>query len=192
MIAIVKYNSGNTRSVINALNRLGVEPHLTDNPEELQSADKVIFPGVGAAGSAMKHLEDRGLEKVLIKLEQPFLGICLGMQLMCSYSEENDTKLLNIFPETVEAFRDVPKIPHMGWNQLQNLSSPLFRGIDEGAHAYFVHSYKVASAPETIATANYGSPFSAALQKGNFYGVQFHPEKSAKTGVKILKNFLEL
>jgi imidazole glycerol-phosphate synthase subunit HisH len=194
-IAIVKYNAGNTQSVIYALERLGIDANVTDDPQELWSADKVIFPGVGEASSAMRYLWDKNLDKILTDLRQPFLGICLGMQLMCSHSEENDVPCLNIFSEKVKRFpkQDDPtiKIPHMGWNTLTNLKSNLFKEIPEDCYAYFVHSYYVEKTAHTIAETDYISPFSAAIQKDNFYAVQFHPEKSEKTGATILENFIK-
>lgn len=192
MIAIVKYNAGNVRSVKNALSRLGVEAVLTDEPAELASAEKVIFPGVGEAASAMRYLREKGLDATLKQLSQPFLGICLGMQLMCSHSEEGDTDCLGIFPEAVRKFPADRRIPHMGWNALLDLKGPLLEGIPAGEDFYFVHSYYAALGDDTIATTDYILPFSAALQKDNFYAVQFHPEKSAKAGSRLLHNFLSL
>ena len=192
MIAIVKYNAGNIRSVINALNRLGVETMLTDDPEILRSSEKVIFPGVGEAKSAMAYLRDRGLDIVLKEMTQPFLGICLGMQLMCSFSEENYTECLGIFPERVRKFPATGKIPHMGWNNFVRVNGPLFKEINIDDNMYFVHSYYVEEGPDTIATTEYLLPFCSALHKGNYYGVQFHPEKSAASGGRLLKNFLKL
>lgn len=193
-IAIVHYNAGNTQSVINALNRLGIEPVLTREPDKLKSADKVIFPGVGEAGSTMRHLEEFGLTSVLPELKQPFLGICLGMQLMCRHSQEKDTNCLDIFDLEVKGF--IPnkneKVPHMGWNNIHPVeSSPLFKGMQD-LHVYFVHSYFIPDNPWNIATANYIQPFSAAIHRDNFYAVQFHPEKSGAQGQKILQNFIEL
>ena len=192
MIAIVKYNAGNIRSVKNALDRIGVESKLTDDPEELRAADKVIFPGVGHAKPAMDELKKLGLIDVLLNLHQPFLGICLGMQLMCGHSEEGDTDCLGIFPESVKRFTQAERVPHMGWNSLQNHQGPLFEGIPEGSDVYFVHSYYVEDGHDTSAVTSYGERFAAALQKGNYYGVQFHPEKSGPIGQKILENFLKL
>tara|TARA_Y100000782_G_C10180460_1_gene263844 strand:- start:880 stop:1458 length:579 start_codon:yes stop_codon:yes gene_type:complete len=192
MIALVKYNAGNTRSVVNAFDRLGVTLEITDDPETLKAADKVIFPGVGEAGTAMSYLKARQLDVVLKNLEQPFLGICLGMQLMCSFSEENNTECLGIFPETVRKFPPQDKIPHMGWNNFEAVKSPLFKGINTEDDVYFVHSYYVESGADTIATTHYILPFSSALHKNNFYGVQFHPEKSAEVGQQIIQNFLDI
>lgn len=192
MIAIVKYNAGNIRSVKNALDRLEVESVLTDDPVVLKSADKVIFPGVGEANSAMKYLKDRKLDEVIKSLTQPFLGICLGMQLMCEYSEENDTPCLGIFDESVRLFPPEELVPHMGWNNFISHSGQLFEGISTMDNVYFVHSYFVEVGKDSIATTDYIVPFSSALHKDNFYGVQFHPEKSAKVGERLLKNFLQL
>jgi glutamine amidotransferase len=192
MIAVVKYNAGNIRSVINALNRLGIDPVLTDDPEVLRSADKVIFPGVGEASSAMKYLRQKNLDKVLRELKQPFLGICLGMQLMCSYSEENDTSCLGIISGKVKKFNHGVKVPHMGWNNFSRLEGELFKDIRPAEDVYFVHTYYVELNEDTVAETSYDQPFSSAIQKENFYGVQFHPEKSSTTGQKILQNFLAL
>ncbi len=192
MIAIVKYNAGNIRSVKNALDRIGVESKLTDDPEELRAADKVIFPGVGEAKTAMNYLRERKLDEVLINLEQPFLGICLGMQLMCSYSEERDTQCLGIFDEKVKKFPPKGLVPHMGWNDFLNMEGALFENIKTSENMYFVHSYYVEVGDDTIGETDYLIPFSSALQKDNFYGVQFHPEKSAESGRKLIENFLDL
>ena len=192
MIAIVKYNAGNIKSVQNALTRLGRESIITDNPEELLRAEKVIFPGVGEASSAMNYLNTRGLAKVIISLKQPVLGICLGLQLMCRYSEEADTKCLGIFDAEVKLFPPVDKIPHMGWNNFLTLRGDLFKGVEMSDNVYYVHSYYAEISSHTIATCEYILPFSAAMQHENFYATQFHPEKSADIGEKILQNFLEL
>ena len=192
MIAIVKYNAGNIRSVKNALDRIGVESKLTDNPEELTTAEKVIFPGVGEAKSAMNYLNERKLDEVLISLKQPFLGICLGMQLMCSYSEERDTDCLGIFDEKVKKFPPKGLVPHMGWNNFIETKGELFQNIDTDENMYFVHSYYAEIGEHTIGQTEYLIPFTSALHKDNFYGVQFHPEKSADSGRKLIENFLKL
>ncbi len=192
IVAVVQYNAGNTMSVSCALNRLGIEPLVTDDPAALRNADKVIFPGVGEAKTAMDYLQQRGLDEVLVSLKQPFLGICLGLQLMCSRSEENNTVTLGIFPEEVRRFPPREKVPHMGWNTVNDLSSPLFKGIRSGEYFYFVHGYYAAQGIDTIASTSYILPFSAALRRNNFYGTQFHPEKSGEAGERVLKNFLSL
>jgi len=192
-VAIVKYNAGNVESVKNALNRLGVEPILTDDAETLQTADKVIFPGVGEASSAMNYLRERNLDKTIKSLRQPVLGVCLGMQLLCESSEENDTKCLGILPYRVRKFEsDVLKIPQIGWNNIFDLKSDLLEGIAENSFVYFVHSFYVESGTETIATSDYGLNFSAAIRHENFYAVQFHAEKSGAVGERILENFLKI
>ncbi|MFN3554591.1 MAG: imidazole glycerol phosphate synthase subunit HisH [Bacteroidales bacterium] len=191
-IAIIKYNAGNIRSVSNALNRLGVEHAITDNPDQIVAADGVIFPGVGEASTTMAYLSEKGLDVLIRQLKQPVLGICLGMQLMCSWSQEGDTPCLGIFDLPVKRFDIGLKIPHMGWNSLQQVKEPLFAPHIEGQFVYFVHSYYVPVAKETAALAHYGIPFSAALQKDNFFATQFHPEKSGDAGEKILKGFLEI
>ena len=191
-IAIIKYNAGNVLSVINALHRLGIEPVLTDDPEKLKKADKVIFPGVGEASSAMNYLKMRNLDKVIKELSQPFLGICLGLQLMCRHSEENDTECLGIFDLGVKKFPPKDKVPHIGWNRLDITESPLFRGAGTNTFLYFVHSYYAETGTGTIATTEYIVPFSAALNRGNYFAVQAHPEKSGKDGERILKNFVSL
>jgi imidazole glycerol-phosphate synthase subunit HisH len=190
-IALVKYNAGNIQSVLFALARLGITPTLTDNAEQLRSADKVIFPGVGSANAAMKSLQESGLDRVIPTLSNPVLGICVGMQLMCAFSEEQDTQCMGIFPQSVKKFTSNSlKIPQMGWNTIEALISPLFLGIAEQSYVYYVHSYAAELNEFTIATTQYGNAFSAALHRDNFYGVQFHPEKSADVGAKILENFL--
>ena len=193
-VAIVKYNAGNILSVTYALERLGISSVVTDNIEELQKADRVIFPGVGEASTAMHYLTERNLDTVIKNLEQPVLGICLGMQLLCSYSEENNTNCLSVFDERVVSFlpNGIDKIPQVGWNTISDYSSGLFNDLSENAYCYFVHGYYAALGPDTIATTNYILPYSAALHKNNFYGVQFHPEKSAAVGEKILQNFLDI
>jgi imidazole glycerol-phosphate synthase subunit HisH len=192
-VVVIKYNAGNIRSVAFALERLGLEFNLTDNPEEIRSADKVIFPGVGEASSTMNYLKEHNLDKIIKALKQPVLGICLGMQLMCAHSEENDTSCLGIFDETVKLFvpKTNEKVPHMGWNSLTNKNSWLDATLNE-QFVYFVHSYYVPINPHTSATTNYIQPFSAAMKKDNFYAVQFHPEKSAKMGEKVLQSFLNV
>lgn len=192
-VAIVKYNAGNVCSVSNALNRLGVEPLYTDDAEELQSAEKVIFPGVGEASTAMKYLRDKGLDEVIKNLRQPVLGVCLGMQLFGALSEENNTECLGIMPFRIKKFASgVEKIPHIGWNQINNLNSNLFQDIAENSFVYYVHSYFVELNSATIGETNYISNFSAAVNYENFYAVQFHTEKSGEIGAKILDNFLKL
>ncbi len=196
MIAIVEYEAGNVRSVINALRRCGVaEWTLTSDPSALMLADKVILPGVGDASVALSSLRSLGLDLVIPKLECPVLGICVGMQVMCSHSEEGDVEGLGIFDADVRRFKrkdPEQKIPHMGWNSIQALRSPLFNGIGEGSFVYYVHSYYAGLCDDTIATTGHIVPFSAALGKGNFYGTQFHPEKSGPYGAMILDNFLGL
>ena len=194
-LVIIKYNAGNLRSVQFALERLGIEPVLSDDPSVILSADKILFPGVGEASSAMDYLKQRGLDNVILDAKQPFLGICLGMQLMCSHSEENDTPCLGIFPETVKRFvanEAQIKIPQIGWNTIHDLKTPLFKDVEENSHCYFVHSYYASLGNHTIAQTDYCGGFSAALQTRNFYGVQFHPEKSAEAGSTIIKNFLNI
>jgi glutamine amidotransferase len=192
MIAIVKYNAGNISSVKNALDRLQVESVISDDPEVLQAADKVIFPGVGEASTAMEYLRERGLDKVLISLQQPVLGICLGLQLMCEWSEEGNTTALGIFATRVKKFPPEDKVPHIGWNSFNKLEGPLFKDIKSTDDVYYVHSYYAEVNPETIGTCNYITEFACALQNDNFYATQFHPEKSADVGELILKNFLAL
>lgn len=193
-LAIIKYNAGNIRSVLFALERIGVEAQVTDDIEEITSADKVIFPGVGEASTAMQYLRERKLDQVIKGLKQPVLGVCLGMQLMCRYSTENDTTCLGIFDEEVKKF-DSPsisqfKVPQIGWNNIYDLKTPLFASVADGSFCYFVHGYYAALGEHTIATTNYIKPYSSGLHKNNFYGVQFHPEKSAKAGQQILQNFI--
>ncbi|HEV2355450.1 MAG TPA: imidazole glycerol phosphate synthase subunit HisH [Puia sp.] len=195
-LAIIRYNAGNIQSVQYALGRIGVAAVVTDDPEEIRTADKIIFPGVGEASTAMGYLRDRGLDRVLSDLRQPVLGICLGMQLMCSYSEENDTACMGIFGERVMKF--IPgdggaglKVPQIGWNTIYGLHSTLFGGVPENSYCYFVHGYYAALGDHTIARTDYVRPYSSALRRDNFYGVQFHPEKSATAGETILRNFVE-
>ena len=194
-IAVVKYNAGNIRSVDYALKRLGVEAVITADKEILQAADKVIFPGVGEAETTMRHLRESGLDKLIKDLRQPVLGICLGMQLMCRYSEEGNVDCLNIFDVDVKRFipqKHEEKVPHMGWNTIGKLNSELFAGFTKEEFVYFVHSFYVPVCESMAAEADYIHPFSAALHKGNFYATQFHPEKSGQTGEKILRNFIDL
>jgi glutamine amidotransferase len=194
-IVIIKYNAGNIQSVLYALERIGVSAMVTDAIEEIQTADKVIFPGVGEASTAMQYLKERKLDELIISLQQPVLGICLGMQLMCTHSTENDTACLGIFEEQVKQFETSDpsiKVPQIGWNTITALKTPLFKGIAENSFAYFVHGYYAAKGKHTIATTNYIQDYSSALQKDNFYGVQFHPEKSARVGEQIIQNFLAL
>jgi glutamine amidotransferase len=194
-LVIIQYNAGNIQSVLYALERLGVQATVTDHVEAIQSADKVIFPGVGEASTAMHYLEERGLDKVIVNLKQPVFGICLGMQLMCAFSEENNTTCLGIFEEQVKLIKPTDatiKVPQIGWNTISNLKTDLFKGVRDESYAYFVHGYYAALGSHTIGTTNYVQPYSCALRKGNFYGVQFHPEKSAKVGEQIIQNFLSL
>ncbi len=194
-VAIVKYNAGNIRSVINALRRLGVEPMLTDNAETLKHADKVLFPGQGEASTTMAYLRERHLDEIIRSLSQPVLGICIGQQLLCRHSEEGNTDCIGIFPADVKRFspsRHEDKVPQMGWNSIYDLKSPLFEGIAEQEFIYNVHSYYVPKNDFTTATCDYIQPYSAAMQKDNFHTCQFHPEKSGAAGEKILSNFLNL
>lgn len=199
-LVIIKYNAGNIRSVLYALERMGLEAEVTDDPSAITSADKVIFPGVGEASSAMAYLRERKLDRLIAGLKQPVLGICLGMQLLCSYSEENDTECIGIFTEKVKKFPASAggsegkgwKVPQIGWNNIFHLRSPLFKNVPEDAFMYFVHSYYAEPGEETVATTQYILPYSSAMHKNNFYGVQFHPEKSAEAGQKILENFINL
>mgnify|MGYP000246947610 CR=1 FL=1 len=192
-VVIIKYNAGNIRSVLFALERIGVEAVVTDDYDEIRSADRVIFPGVGEASSAMNYLKEKGLDVLIYSLTQPVLGICLGMQLMCSHSEENDTPCLGIFDEKVKCFPDTAgfKIPQIGWNNIFGLKTHLFSGISENAYMYFVHGYYVESCQSAIAKTDYIAEYSSALHKNNFYAVQFHPEKSGEVGQKILENFIK-
>jgi glutamine amidotransferase len=194
-VVIIKYNAGNIRSVQIALERHGINPDISDDPELILSADRIVFPGVGEASSAMDYLKARNLDKVIVDLKQPFLGICLGMQLMCKYSAENDTTCLSIFEEEVKRFTTEDKkvkVPQIGWNTIKNLKSNLFRGVNDNSFCYFVHSYYATIGPDTIAQTDYCGKYSAALNKNNFFGVQFHPEKSAEVGATIITNFLNL
>ena len=199
-VAIIKYNAGNVQSVLYALQRLGVNALVTDDPDEITAADKIIFPGVGNAGSAMEYLKKFRLNELIISLKQPVLGICLGLQLLCRHSEEEDTECLGIFDVPVKKFSadfkdeksSLYKIPHMGWNNIYNLSSSLFEGVKENSFVYHVHSYYATLSAETIATTDYIIPYSSAIRKNNFYGVQFHTEKSADVGNQVLSNFLKI
>ncbi len=197
-LVIIKYNAGNIMSVDYALQRLGIKAVVTDNPDLIRTADKVIFPGVGEANTTMKYLAEKKLNLLIPELKQPVLGICLGLQLMCKHSEENDTDCMGIFEETVKKFtpsaenKERLKVPHMGWNTIFNLNCVLFRGIPENEHVYFVHSYYAAAGQDTVANCNYPETFSAALHRQNFYATQFHPEKSGNAGSQILKNFVDL
>jgi glutamine amidotransferase len=201
-LAIIKYNAGNIQSVLNALDRLGVQAEVTDDPEKIKSADKVIFPGVGEASSAMRSLKQGNLDAVIKDLEQPVLGICVGMQLLCLHSEENNTDCLGIVPVQVKRFAFSPKasghpverlkVPQIGWNNIYSLQTTLFKNIEPDSYIYNVHSYYAEDSAFTIAKCNYGIEYAAAINKDNFYGVQFHTEKSAEVGDKIIKNFLNL
>lgn len=194
-VAVIKYNAGNVYSVVNALRRLGVEPVLTDDKERIASADKVVFPGQGEAANAMSYLRRHGFDKVIKNLRQPVLGICIGQQLLCRHSEEGDTDCLGVFDADVFKFKascHEDKIPAMGWNSLYDLKSPLFKGMPDGEYVYFVHSYYVPVCSFTTAKSDYILPYSAAMQKDNFYATQFHPEKSGSVGETILRNFLEI
>jgi imidazole glycerol phosphate synthase, glutamine amidotransferase subunit len=194
-VAILNYNAGNIYSVNYAMKRLGIEAVITDNKEELQSADKVIFPGVGEAETTMNYLRQHRLDELIVNLKQPVMGICLGMQLMCRHSEEGDVDCLNIFDVDVKRFipqKHEDKIPHMGWNSIYNLNDKMFPKELENEFVYFVHSFYVPVNDFTAATTDYIQPFSAALQKDNFYACQFHPEKSGKVGEAILKQFISL
>ncbi|MBL7760687.1 MAG: imidazole glycerol phosphate synthase subunit HisH [Sediminibacterium sp.] len=195
-LVIIKYNAGNIQSVLYALERIGATAVVTDDIGEIAAADKVIFPGVGEASTAMAYLKERNLDRVITGLQQPVLGICLGMQLMCRFSEENHTSCLGIFDEDVKAFTasaaSTIKIPQIGWNNIFDLKTPLFKGVNENSYCYFVHGYYAALGAHTIAATEYGIKYSSALHRDNFYGTQFHPEKSAGVGEQILKNFIEL
>jgi glutamine amidotransferase len=191
-VVIIKYNAGNILSVNLALQRLGIQADITHDKDKILRADKVIFPGVGEASSAMAYLKNNKIDKVLTSLKQPFLGICLGLQLLCQFSEENNTQCLGIFDETVKKFPPSDKVPHMGWNSIEFDENNLFKGLDPGCYVYFVHSFFASVGINTIAGTKYILPFSSALQRDNYYAVQFHPEKSGKVGEQILKNFLAL
>lgn len=192
MIAIIKYNAGNIKSVQNAVQRLGFECEVTDSIEKIKNASKVIFPGVGQAKTAMKYLKEKELDKLIISLQQPVLGICLGLQLMCKHSEEGNTKCLGIFDSEVNKFPLKNIVPQMGWNNFELVKGDLFKDIQLNDDVYYVHSYYAEICESTAAICNYILPFSSAMQKDNFYATQFHPEKSADVGERILKNFLNL
>jgi len=192
MIAIIKYNAGNIRSVQNALTRIGQASIVTDDLTVLAEASKVILPGVGEAGTAMQYLEDRKLDHFILNTKKPLLGICLGLQLMCQHSEEGDTTCIGIFDTIVKKFPDRAKVPHMGWNNFEKLESPIFNKVDILDDVYYVHSYYADICQDTVATCDYITPFSSALQKDNYYATQFHPEKSANVGEQILMNFMKL
>ena len=191
-LVIIDYGAGNIKSIQFAFKRLGIDADLSNNIDEIKHADKVIFPGVGEASSAMKMLKESGLDKIIPTLKQPVLGICLGMQLMCNSSEEGNTKGLGIFNTTVKKFSNELKVPHMGWNVIKGLKSSLFSGINENEFMYLIHSFYAEHCKETIAATDYGLNYASALRHNNFYGVQFHPEKSGLKGEVLLKNFLEL
>lgn len=194
-ISIIKYNAGNVQSVLFALERIGINAVVTDNISILKSSDKVIFPGVGEASSAMKYLKEKNLDDVIINLKQPVLGICLGMQLMCRYSEEGNTNCLGIFDSSVKLFSadlKSTKVPQIGWNTIYDLNTNLYHNIKENEYMYFVHSYFAEISEHTIAKTNYGLEYSSSLQNNNFYGVQFHPEKSSDAGQQLLENFIKL
>ena len=194
-LSIIQYNAGNIQSVLYALERLGVTATVTDDPSIIQASDKVIFPGVGEASTAMAYLKERNLDQLIVTLTQPVLGICLGMQLMCQHSAENDTNCLGIFEEQVLAFKAtemIQKVPQIGWNNIMNLKTDLFKAVPENSFAYFVHGFYAGLGDNTIATTDYIQAYSSGLHKDNFYGVQFHPEKSAEVGEQIIQNFLAL
>jgi imidazole glycerol-phosphate synthase subunit HisH len=191
-LVIIKYNAGNIRSVTFALERIGVHAFVTDDAAEISSADKVIFPGVGEASSAMNYLKERNLDALVTSLKQPVLGICLGMQLMCRHSEEGNTTCLGIFDQQVKKFENKLKVPQIGWNKINHLKSILFNGVKEDAYMYFVHSYYAELGTNTIASTDYDISYSSGLQKNNFYAVQFHPEKSSDAGQRILENFINV
>lgn len=191
-VTIIKYNAGNIQSVLFALERIGVTALVTDDVEVLQKSDKVIFPGVGEASSAMKYLKEKNLDEVIVNLKQPVLGICLGMQLMCQHSEEGNTNCLGIFDNNIKLFEGDVKVPQIGWNNIYDLKTDLFKNVKENEYMYLVHSYYAEVSEHTIAKTNYGLEYSSSLQKNNFYGVQFHPEKSSDAGQTILENFIKL
>ncbi len=191
-VVIIKYGAGNVRSVLYALERLGVLAEVSDDFDVIRTADKVIFPGVGEASSAMKYLQEKGLDKLIPTLTQPVLGICLGLQLMCDSSEEGNTKCLGIFPQKVRKFPDVMKVPQIGWNNVFDLKTMIFNEVKENSYVYFVHGYYAELGDYTIAKADYIMPYSAALHRDNFYAMQYHPEKSGSVGEQMLRNFINL
>lgn len=195
-VAVIKYNAGNVQSVLYALERLGVAAELTDDLEVISKSDKVIFPGQGEASTAMKYLKERNLDKLIPELKQPFFGVCLGQQLLCEYSEENDTDCLGVFPVKVKRFvpenKETFKVPHVGWNNIFDLKSPLLKGLDHESFVYYVHSYYCEVSDYTIAKTNYVLDFAALMHKDNFYTMQAHPEKSGLVGERILRNFLDI
>ena len=194
-LVIIKYNAGNIQSVENALHRLDIRATITDDPDAIRSADKVIFPGVGEAETTMNYLKERNLDELISSLKQPVLGVCVGLQLLCEHSEEGDVDCIGVFPNKVRKFISTDnslKIPHMGWNTIHDLKTPLFTDVSENSYVYYVHSFAADISEYTIATTDYISPFSAALHKNNFYAVQFHPEKSADVGSQIIQNFIAL
>lgn len=191
-VAIIEYNAGNVQSVIYALSRMGIAPVLTDDAEHISKADKVIFPGQGEAKSAMRYLREKGLDLLIPMLKQPVLGICIGLQLLCRHSEEGNTDCLGVFDLKVKKFEPKLKVPHVGWNDISHNGSSLFEGLSPQTYLYYVHSYYAETGTDTVATTQYINPFSAALQRDNFYAVQAHPEKSGKDGEKILENFLNI
>lgn len=191
-VAIIRYPAGNVRSVALALLRAGVQSELTDDPDRIRMADKVILPGVGEASNAMAHLRARGLDHLVLGLDRPVLGICLGLQLLCAHSEEGDTAGLGVFGTTVRRFMGPMKVPQVGWNSIEELRGPLFKGVPEGAHVYFVHGYRAGPSPQATAVTEYGERYASALSRDNFHAVQFHPERSSVIGARILSNFLAL
>jgi glutamine amidotransferase len=191
-VTIIKYNAGNIQSVLFALERIGINAIVTDDKDLLTTSDKVIFPGVGEASSAMRYLKEKNLDEVIVNLKQPVLGICLGMQLMCQHSEEGNTNCLGVFDNNIKLFEGDVKVPQIGWNNIYDLKTDLYKNVKENEYMYLVHSYYAEVSEHTIAKTNYGLEYSSSLQKNNFYGVQFHPEKSSNAGQTILENFIKL